>query len=167
MKRITAVLIGLGLLAFANQGFSESPFQHQSVLCASVTHRQPSAWVLQRLGQDFFDQESTRTVSDYPVAVRSVFIKGKDSRIFLVSRWYGFAPQRTYTFSCQWIDPDGETHAMDSASFRTPETLDPGIFFTYTTFMDLQRNLKEGEWTVCLLLNGDLVEVKDLTIASE
>jgi hypothetical protein len=56
---------------------------------------------------------------------------------------------------------------MSSASVQTPENLDPGIFFTYTAYLDLQGELKEGQWTVNLLLNGDLVEARDLMIASE
>ncbi len=167
MKKLIAVLIGLGLLGFASPGFSTSLYDHQAALCASVTSSQPSAWVLQRLGQEFFDQESLRTATDYPVAVRSVFTKGEDSHVILVSRWQGLEAQQSYTFSCQWIDPDGQTYTMNSASFETPENLDPGIFFTYTAFMDLQKDMKEGEWTVHLLLNGNLVDAKDLTIASE
>ncbi|NIO04755.1 MAG: hypothetical protein GTN74_09115, partial [Proteobacteria bacterium] len=63
--------------------------------------------------------------------------------------------------------PDGESHSTTSASFETPRDLDPGIFFTYTAFLDVHKYLKEGQWTVRILLNGDLVETQDLTIGSE
>lgn len=167
MKKIIVILICLGLLSFANSGFTASTYQHQTALCTSVAKSQPSAWVLQRLGEEFFEQKNIQSVTDYPVAVRSVFTKGKDNRIFLVSRWYGFDSQEIYTFSCQWIDPDGQAHSMSSASFQTPENLDPGIFFTYTALFDIQSDLKEGQWTVNILLNGDLVDARDLIIASE
>jgi hypothetical protein len=167
MKKFTAILIVLGLLAVAHPGFSSGSYQHQSALCASVTSSQPSARVLQRLGKEFFEQENIRTVTDCPVAIQSVFTKGKDARIFLVSRWHGLSSEETYTFSCQWIDPDGQACYVSSASLETPEDLDSGIFFTYTAYIDMQSDLKEGEWTVNLLLNGDLVDAKDLTIASE
>ena len=167
MKKIIAILVGLTILSIAASGFAASPYRHQSALCAAVEDSQPSAWVLQRLGNDFFEQHNVQTVTSYPVAVQSVFTKGKDNRIYLVSRWHDFDPQETYTFSCEWIDPDGESHSMSSASVQTPENLDPGIFFTYTAYIDLQGELKEGQWKVNLLLNGDLVEARDLTIASE
>jgi hypothetical protein len=167
MKKIVVIFIGFGFLSLATPGFTASPYRHQTVLCAAVTNSQPSAWVLQKLGQEFFEQETIRTVTDAPVAVRSIFIKGKDNRVYLVSRWYGFDPRAHYTFSCRWLDPDGQPHSMSSASFQTPENLDPGIFFTYTAFIDVQNDLKEGQWTVIVLLNGDLADTRTLTIASE
>jgi hypothetical protein len=167
MKKIIVILIGFGLLSLTTSGLASSPYQHQTALCAAVTNSQPSAWVLQKLGQEFFEQKTVRTVTDAPVAVRSVFVKGKDNRVYLVSRWYGFDAQAQYTFSCQWVDPDGQPHSVSSASFQTPESLDPGIFFTYTAFLDVGDNLKEGQWKVMVLLNGDLVDSRNLTIASE
>jgi hypothetical protein len=167
MKRIIAIVIGLTILSIASSGFTASPYRHESALCAAVQDNQPSAWVLQRLGNDFFEQENIRTVTSYPVAVQSVFTKGRDDRIYIVSRWHDFDPEETYTFSCEWIDPDGQSYSMSSASVQTPENFDPGIFFTYTAYLDLQGELKEGQWTVNLLLNGDLVEARDLMIASE
>ena len=167
MKKVIAILITLGILSFATSGFSASQYRHQTALCAAVASRQPSAWVLERLGQEFFEQENVRTVNDYPVAIRSVFSKGKDSRIFVVSRWYGFDPEETYTLSCEWIDPDGQPYSTSSTSFQTPEDLDPSIFFTYTAFLDVGGDLPEGQWTVNILLNGDLVVARDLMIASE
>ena len=167
MKKVIAVLIGLGILSIANPGLAASPFHHQTALCAAVENSRPSAWVLQRLGNEFFEQENIRTVTAYPVAVRSVFTKGTDSRVFLVSRWHALDAEQSYTFSCQWIDPDGQPYSVSSASFQTPETLDSGIFFTYTAYLDVQSEMKEGQWTVNILLNGDLVEARNLVIASE
>ena len=167
MKKVTAVFVTLAVLSFAIPAFSANHYQHQTALCASVSSRQPAAWVLQKLGQDFFEQEHVRTVNDYPVAIRSVFTKGEDSRVFVVSRWYGFDSEQTYIFSCEWIDPDGQFHSTSSASFQTPEDLDPSIFFTYTAFLEVGGDLKEGQWTVNILLNGNLVETKDMVIASQ
>jgi len=157
MKKLAAILIGLAIGSFATPGFSASPYTHQTALCAAVENSQPSAWLLARLGSEFFEQKNVRTVTDSPVAVRSHFNRAKDNRIFLVSRWYDFNPQERYTFSCH------ET----SASFETPESLDPGVFFTYTASLDIDNHVKEGQWTVVILLNGDLVDTRDLTIASE
>ena len=167
MKKIIAILISLTILGVASSAFTASSYRHQTALCAAVENSRPAAWVLQRLGNDFFNQDDIRTVTTYPVAVQSVFTKGRDNRIYLVSRWHDFDPQETYTFSCEWIDPDGQSYSMSSASVKTPENLDPGIFFTYTAYLDLQGELKEGQWRVNLLLNGDLVEARDLVIASE
>jgi hypothetical protein len=167
MKKLAAILIGLAIGSFATPGFSASPYTHQTALCAAVENSQPSAWLLARLGSEFFEQKNVRTVTDSPVAVRSHFNRAKDNRIFLVSRWYDFNPQERYTFSCQWIDPDGLTYSETSASFETPESLDPGVFFTYTASLDIDNHVKEGQWTVVILLNGDLVDTRDLTIASQ
>jgi hypothetical protein len=167
MKKVTAILIGLGLLVSANLGLASSPYQYRTALCASVNQSQPSAYVLQRLGEEFFQQEDTRAVTDYPVAIRSDFTKGKDSRVYMVSRWYDLGPDERYTFSAEWIDPDGQAHSTTSASFQTPETLDPGIFFTYTAYLNVHNTLQEGQWTVRVFINGDLVKSQDLTIGSE
>jgi hypothetical protein len=56
---------------------------------------------------------------------------------------------------------------MSQASVKTPSSLDPGIFFTYTAYLDLDGRMKEGQWQVNLLLNGDLVVAQDLVIASQ
>lgn len=167
MKKVSAILIGLGLLISANLGLAASPYQHQTALCASVSESQPSAYVLQRLGDEFFEQKDTRALTSCPVAVRSAFTKAEDERIFMVSRWYDLAPAERYTFSCEWIDPDGQAHSTTSASFWTPEQLDPGIFFTYTAYLNVYETLKEGQWTVRVFLNGDLVNTQDLTISTE
>ena len=167
MKKIIAILVGLTILSVAASGFAASPYRHQSALCAAVADTQPAPWVLQRLGNDFFEQHNVQTVTSYPVAVQSIFTKGKDNRIYFVSRWQDLDPKRTYTFLCEWIDPDGKAYRMSTASMKTPERLDPGVFFTYTAYLDLGREMKEGQWQVNLLLNGDLVQIKDLTIASE
>ena len=167
MKKVAAILISLAVLSYAVAGIASSAYQHQTALCASVSSQQPSPWVLQKLGQDFFEQEDVRTTHDYPVSVRSVFTKGEDHRIFVVSRWFGFDPERVYTFSCEWIDPDGQSYTVSSASFETPESLDPDIFFTYTAYLDVGTDLKEGHWTVNIILNGDLVEARGLTISSK
>ena len=167
MKKVIAALIALSILGFSTCALSSSFYQHETAICAAVTNTEPSAWVLQNLGEEFFKQESVQTVTDYPVAIRSVFTKGQDNRVFLVSRWHGFGPQETYSFSCEWIDPDGNTHVTSSASFETPENLDPSIFFTYTAYLDVQSDLKEGQWRVNVRLNGDLVDQQDLMIASD
>ncbi len=167
MKRVSAILIVLGLVVSAHVGWAMSPYMYQTALCASVGSSRPSAAVLQRLGDEFFEQRDTRAVTDFPVAIRSAFTKGEDNRIYMVSRWYDLSPSQSYTFSCEWINPDGESHSTTSASFETPRDLDPGIFFTYTAFLDVHKYLKEGQWTVRILLNGDLVETQDLTISSE
>ena len=166
MKRVAAILITIGLIAPAMPGFSADFCRHHTALCASVTRHQPDAWVLAKLGPEFFEQQNVQTLTDYPVAIRSTFTKGQDHRIFVVSRWYGFDPQRQYDFSCEWIGPDGQSYTTSSASFETPSNLDPSIFFTYTAYLDVQNELPDGRWTVNILLNGDLVDVKDLTIAS-
>jgi hypothetical protein len=166
MKKFAAIVIGLGLLVASTQTFASTPYQHQTALCASIQNSQPSAWVIEQLGQKFFEQKDTQAVTDSPGSVRSVFTKGKDNRIFLVSRWYGLAAQEAYTFSCQWVDPDGNTHDTTSASFETPQNLDPSIYFTYTASLDVQGDLKEGQWTVHILINGNVVESQNLTIAS-
>lgn len=167
IKKVIAVLVGLGILSIVTPGFTESPYRNQTVLCAAVQNSRPSAWVLQKLGNEFFEQKNIRSVTAYPVAVRSVFVKGKDNRIFLVSRWHDLDPQQSYTFSCQWIDPDGQAYSVGSASFQTPETLDSGIFFTYTAYIDVHAEMKEGQWAVQIFLNGDLVEARGVVIASE
>jgi len=167
MKKVIAVIIALGILSLGTAGFANSSYPHQTAICASVESRQPSVWLLQRLGDDFFKQKNVRTVNDYPLAIRSVFTKGKDIRVYMVSRWHGFDPEESYTFSCEWIDPDGESYSTSAASFETPENLDAGVFFTYTAYLDVGQDMKEGEWRVNIHLNGDLVEARDLTIASE
>ena len=68
------------------------------------------------------------------------------------------------TFNCQWIDPDGQAYTMSSASLETPDELTPGIYFTYTAYLDLVSDMKEGEWTVQVFLNGESVEIRNLTI---
>ena len=167
MKKVSVIVIGLGLLISANLGLAASPYHHQAALCASVSESQPSAHVLQRLGDEFFEQKDTRALTSCPVAVRSAFTKAEDERIFMVSRWYDLAPAERYTFSCEWIDPAGQAHSTTSASFWTPEQLDPGIFFTYTAYLNVYETLKEGQWTVRVFLNGDLVNTQDLTISTE
>ena len=166
MKKFAAIVIGLGLLVASTHTFASTLYQHQTLLCASIQNSQPSAWVLQQLGQKFFEQKDTRAVTDSSGSTRSVFTKAKDNHIFLVSRWYGLAAQEAYTFSCQWVDPDGNTYDTTSASFETPQNLDPSIYFTYTASLDVQSNLKEGQWTVHILVNGNVVESQNLTIAS-
>ena len=167
MKKMIAALIGIALMAIAGPTMAVSSYQHQAALCAAVDSTRPSVWVLQSLGDEFFDQTDIRTVTDYPVAVRSVFNKQEHERIFLVSRWQGLRPSHSYTFLCQWIDPDGVAYSTSTASFQTPESLDPGIFFTYTASLDLQNEMKEGNWTVEILINGELVEARVLVIASQ
>lgn len=167
MKKVIAALITLSILGFSTLAFSNSLYRHETALCAAVTNRQPSAWVLQNLGEEFFKQEGVQTVTDYPVAIRSVFTKGQDNRVFVVSRWHGFDPQTAYRFSCEWIDPDGNTYVTSSACFETPEQLDPSIFFTYTAYLDVRSDLREGQWRVNVRLNGDLVDQQDLVIASD
>jgi hypothetical protein len=167
MKAVIATLVGFGLLISANVGVAASLNHHEIALSVAVASTQPSARVLERLGDEFFSQKDTRAVTDSPVAVRSAFTKGIDDRVFMVSRWYDLTPDEIYTFSCEWIDPEGESHTTSSASFVTPSELDPGIFFTYTASLDVQSSLKEGQWTVRILINGDLVDSQDLTINSE
>jgi hypothetical protein len=167
MKALIAIVIALTILSLSTPGFATNPYRYQTALCGSVTENQPPAWVLQRLGQDFFEQKNIQTVTTYPVAVQSIFTKGRDNRIYLVSRWHDFDPKQTYTFSCEWIDPDGKAYSMSQASVKTPASLDPGIFFTYTAYLDLDGRMKEGQWQVNLLLNGDLVVAQDLVIASQ
>jgi hypothetical protein len=167
MKKIGVILISLAILSHTLPVLASSSYRHETTLCASVSSKQPSPWVLQRLGQDFFEQENVRTTHDYPVEVRSVFTKGKDARIYVVSRWFGFDPERIYTFSCEWLDPDGRSYTMSSASFETPTNLDPDIFYTYTAYLDLVMDLKEGRWTVNIVLNGDVIEARSFTIVSQ
>jgi len=167
MKKVIAALIALSILGFSTCALSNSFYRHETALCAAVTNSQPSAWVLQNLGEEFFSQDHVQSVTDYPVAIRSIFTKGQDNRVFLVSRWHGFDPQATYRFSCEWIDPDGNTYVTSSASFETPAHLDPSIFFTYTASLDVRSDLKEGQWQVNVRLNGDLVDQQDLMIASD
>jgi hypothetical protein len=167
MKKVIAAIIALSILGLSTSALASSFYRHETALCAAVENQEPSVWVLQNLGEEFFKQQNVQTVTDYPVAIRSVFTKGQDNRVFLVSRWHGFNPDETYRFSCEWIDPDGNTFVTSSASFETPENLDPGIFFTYTAYLDVQRDLKEGQWQVNVRLNGDLVDQHDLVIASD
>ena len=63
MKKIIAILVGLTILSVAASGFAASSYRHQSALCAAVEDSQPSAWVLQRLGNDFFEQHNVQTVT--------------------------------------------------------------------------------------------------------
>jgi len=167
MKKLIAILIGLLALNISTHALATNPYSLQSALCAAVENSNPSARILSRLGNEFFEQKDTRLVTSYPVSLQSVFTKGKDNRIYFVSRWQDLDPKRTYTFLCEWIDPDGKAYRMSTASMRTPERLDPGVFFTYTAYLDLGREMKEGQWQVNLLLNGDLVQIKDLTITSK
>jgi hypothetical protein len=167
MRRLTAIIVGFGLLMSADLGLAMSPSVYQTALCASITSSRPSASVLQRLGDEFFEQGATRALTDSPLAIRSAFAKQKDNRIYMVSRWYDLGPDERYTFSCEWIDPDGAAHSTTSASFETPADLDPGIYFTYTAYLNVHKSLKEGQWTVRIFVNGDLVETQDLTLSSE
>jgi hypothetical protein len=167
MKKTIALIIAFAILGLATAGLAAKPYRHETALCAAVESKQPSARVLQRLGDAFFEQENMRTVADFPLAVREVFTKGKDDRVYMLSRWHDFDPKKTYTFSAEWIDPDGQSYTTAFASFHTPETLDPGVFFTYTAYLDLHSEMKEGRWTVHIFLNGELMEAKNLTIGSE
>lgn len=167
MKGIAVVLIGLATLVLSTPALATLDYQHQVALCAAVDSRQPSASVLERLGEEFFEQKDVRTVTDYPVEPRSVFTKGEDNRIFLVSWWHGLSPERSYRFSCQWIDPDGRPYNTASASLQTPENLDESVFFTYTAFLNVPMDMKEGLWTVKVFLNEELVEARELTVSSE
>jgi hypothetical protein len=164
MKKVITIIIGLAMICTATPAFTNGIYRHQAALCASVADNPPSNWVLQQLGNEFFEQDGIRTVTTQPLVVRSVFNKGKDNRIYLVSRWYDFDPKKTYTFDCQWIDPEGEAHTMRPASLQTPDKLNPGIYFTYTTYLDLASDMKEGQWTVQVFLNGEPVEARNLTI---
>jgi hypothetical protein len=164
MKKVITIVIALALICVATQGFAGGTYRRQVALCASITDKHPSNWVLQQLGNSFFEQEGIRNVSTQPLVVRSVFTKGEDSRIYLVSRWYDFDPTKTYTFDCQWIDPDGKAYTMRSASLQTPDNLDPGIYFTYTTYLNMASDFEEGQWTVKLFLNGEMMETQNLTI---
>lgn len=166
MKRVIVVLVGLTVVGFAVPGFGSTPYRYQVALCGAVADSRPSAWVVARLGGEFFEQEDVQAVTSYGVARRSVFIKGRDQRVYLVSRWQDFDPQKTYIFSIEWIDPEGRAYRRSVASLRTPSNLDPGIFFTYTAYLDLRDGVKAGQWRVHLWLNGDLVETRDLVISS-
>jgi hypothetical protein len=167
MKRTSVVLIGFIALILSSPAFAVTPYQHETALCAALDSRHPSASVLQKLGEEFFEQQGVRSVTDFPLVARETFIKGKDDRVFILSRWYGLSAQRGYTFLCEWTDPDGKPYHTTSASFRTPENLDPSVFFTYTAYLNVQEDLKEGSWTVHLFLNGDLIETRGLTITSD
>jgi hypothetical protein len=164
MKKVITILVGLTIVCIASPAFTTETYQHQAALCASVTDNPPSNRVLQQLGIEFFEQESVRTVTTQPLEVRSAFTKEDDNRIYLVSRWHDFDSNKTYTFNCQWIDPDGQAYTTSSASLETPDELAPGIYFTYTAYLDLVGDLKEGEWTVQVFLNGEQVEARNLTI---
>jgi hypothetical protein len=167
MKRTSVALIGFIAIVLSSPVFAATPYQHETVLCAALDSRQPSAPVLQKLGEEFFNQEDVRSVTDFPLVARETFVKGEDDRVFILSRWYGLSAQRAYTFLCEWIDPNGEPYDTTSASFRTPESLDPSVFFTHTAYLNVREDLKEGSWTVRLFLNGDLIETRGLTITSD
>jgi hypothetical protein len=167
MKKTIVLITAFAILGLASTGLAAKPYRHETALRAAVENKQPSAWVLQRLGGAFFEQKDIRTVTDFPLAAREVFTKGKDNRVYMLSRWHDFDPQKTYTFSAEWIDPDGQSYSTAFASFQTPETLDPTIFFTYTAYLDLHNEMQEGRWTVHIFLNGELMEVKNLVIGSE
>ncbi|MBW2059711.1 MAG: hypothetical protein JRH07_15000 [Deltaproteobacteria bacterium] len=166
MKGTVALLAGLAVLGVASQGLTGGSSTHQIVLCTDIENAHPPAWVLEKLGNEFFDQESIRSVTTRPQAVGSVFVKGRDKRVFLVSRWHGLEPDRSYTFSARWIDPQGEIWTAGSASFHTPGSLDPGVFFTFTAHLDMDDSLRSGRWNVEVFLNGELVERKSFVIAS-
>ena len=164
MKKVITILIGFAILCIASPGFTTETYRHQAALCASVTDNPPSYRVLQQLGSEFFDQESVRTVTTQPLEVRSAFTKEDDNRVYFVSRWHDFDSNKTYTFNCQWIDPDGQAYTTSSASLETPDTLNPEVYFTYTAYLDLVSDMKEGQWTVQVFLNGESVEIRNLTI---